>query len=180
MSEMQELLQALSERRAREAEVDSVIPIPILYPPAPEQEIQSLAQRAGFALPDEYLELLTISDGIGNLEFWLSILGCRDWPDGQALQSSISVRATEYSVGNLEEFGIADDPAMLFPIGGHADSNKAIFAVEPSRRTTPGNILLFADADILCFELLTDLLQYMIDPFSYIQAGRLISLSDSE
>ena len=173
------LLQALSELRVQEARDDKLVPVPILHPPATTGEISILEWRAGFALPSDYLELLAASDGVENIEFWLSILGCRDWPAGRALQSAFSVRAIEFSVGNLEEFGIADDPEALFPIGGHAEFGKAIFAVDPGRKTIPGSILLFADADILCFALLSDLLLYQLDPVSCIQAGRVISLSDS-
>ena len=159
------------------AEEGSSVGRPVLTSPAPLDFLGDLESIAGFSLPYDYMELLGITDGM--LEFCgsLCLLGSGDWSDGKNVRLAMKVRDNYEEDGLLVELGIAESPAMLFPIGGGGggEGDDAIFIADLGRTSLPGPIVWFRGADVFCFRGISDLFEYEIDRVAYLESGKLMT-----
>ncbi|MFB8778061.1 hypothetical protein [Streptomyces broussonetiae] len=103
----------LVDRRMREHMADTdpgMSPMPKLYPPAAEKEIDALEICSGQRLTPQYRSFLLRSDGMENFYFHMPVLGCRDWREGTVgFQRAQEFRAL------IEDMDTATEPFPTSP-----------------------------------------------------------------
>jgi hypothetical protein len=179
MTDLRAKLDALVRMRAEDLETEyGYGEGASLWPPASEEAIAELQRRIGFPVEGDYLDLLRISDGVTDFLPTVPLFGCHDWPEPRDIKDVLEMRAIHCGEpGAMIELVTVEDLDCLFPIGGgDLSSSGAIFLADRRRLPVPGPIIYVPLTDMLCFQSLSEFLEYELDPAGFIDAGRVILL----
>ncbi|MCX4546139.1 SMI1/KNR4 family protein [Streptomyces sp. NBC_01565] len=153
------------ERLAEYFEDVDLWPIPRIYPPADEKQLELLERQSGQRLEETYGAFLALTDGLDGFYLTMPILGCKDWGSNGPAQRALRFRDMLMESGTPEDVGLPRD-VELFPISVNEDASQAIFMIG-SDAGIPERFWWVGEGDSQFFGTFADLLAYALDSSLY-------------